>query len=131
MKLNDSLNNYYTHTTSLSAVSRQLSFAGIAVCWVFVVKSKVGIVISDELISVLLCFVCGLFFDLMQYIYASAAWGIFNRKKEKELGGNDDAVFYAPRWINWPTVIFFWSKSLSLVIGYILLFFFILSYLDA
>jgi len=130
MKLNESLNNYYTHTASLSAVSRQLSFAGIAVCWVFVVKTKVGLVISDELIRVLLFFVCGLFFDLMQYIYASAAWGIFSRKKEIELDRNDDVVFYAPRWINWPAIFFFWSKSLSLVIGYILLFFFILSYLN-
>ena len=130
MKLNESSNHYYTSTASLSAVSRQLSFAGIAVCWVFVVKTKVGLVISDDLISVLLCFVCGLFFDLMQYIYASAAWGIFNRKKEIELELDDNTIFSAPRWINWPTNIFFWSKSLSLVIGYILLFFFIFSYLN-
>lgn len=130
MKLHESLNHYYTSTASLSAVSRQLSFAGIAVCWFFVVKTKGGLVISDDLISVLLCFVCGLFFDLMQYIYSSAAWGIFSRKKELELDRNDNADFSAPSWINWPTNIFFWSKSLSLVVGYLLLFSFLFSYLN-
>lgn len=128
MNLNDTLNNYYTHSASLSSISRQLSFAGIAVCWVFVIKSKVGFVISEELINVLLFFVCGLFFDLMQYIYASAAWGIFNSKKEKELAADTEALFLAPKWINWPTLAFFWGKSIFVVIGYLKLFLFLFSY---
>ncbi len=119
MKLDESRTYYTRHSTSLSTVSRQLAFAGIAVIWIFVVKEDGQITINDQLIFPLVCFVIGLTFDLLQYIYASAAWGYFNRQKELDSNISKDTDFTAPRIINWPTIVFFWSKSISIIIGYI------------
>lgn len=56
MKVSDCREHYYTFTASLSAVSRQLSFAGIAVVWIFVQKNENHFMIPDGMIFCLLCF---------------------------------------------------------------------------
>ena len=51
--------------------------------------------------------------DLLQYIYGSIAWARFHRYKELNLrrdGLPNTTEFLAPRWINWPTNVFFYSK---------------------
>lgn len=116
MKLEDSRNNYYTNSGSLSAVCRQLAMAGIAVVWIFVQKESGKVSIPAELISPLVFFICGLALDLLQYMYSSAAWGIVNRVMEIRLDEDDD--FKVNRIINWPTNLFFWAKSISVIIGY-------------
>ncbi|ACH66340.1 hypothetical protein VFMJ11_1064 [Aliivibrio fischeri MJ11] len=116
MKLEDTRNNYYTHTGSLSAVCRQLAMAGIAVVWIFVQKESGKISIPAELVSPLIFFIIGLALDLLQYMYSSAAWGIVNRVKEIRLTEDDE--FKVNPIINWPTNIFFWAKSISVIVGY-------------
>ncbi|MDH5911032.1 hypothetical protein L8R80_00405 [Vibrio splendidus] len=116
MKLEDSRNNYYTHTGSLSAVCRQLAMAGIAVVWIFVQKESGKVSIPAELITPLIFFIVGLALDLLQYMYSSAAWGIVNRVMEMRFTEKDE--FKVNRIINWPTNVFFWAKSTSVIIGY-------------
>ncbi len=116
MKLSDSREHYYTATESLSTVARQLAFAGIAVVWIFVQKQESQFSIPQLLVWPLYLFVLTLAFDLLQYVYASAAWGIFSRSKELSVGSETE--FKAPSYINWPTNIFFWLKSWSLIFAY-------------
>ncbi|HEY6253091.1 MAG TPA: hypothetical protein VI685_24290, partial [Candidatus Angelobacter sp.] len=47
----------------------------------------------------------------------TTTWFIYFRKKEKEGKQLGDEV-KAPQWFNWPTWIFFYLKSASLVVAY-------------
>src|SRR5882724_1377019 len=102
MKLKDALKIYYERSTKLSEVVRQLNFAGIAVIWLFRTGEKTGgIPYSDSLLWPLGLLIASATFDLLQYAYASAAWGTFHRQKEKELNHDQEAEFHAPAAINW------------------------------
>lgn len=118
MKLEDTRGYYSKNSTSLSLASRQLAFAGIAVVWIFAIKKGDQVIINHALLLPLSCFVIGLALDLLQYMYASAAWGIYNRTKELQKDISIDTEFKAPKLINWPTLLFFWAKSIFIIFGY-------------
>ena len=88
MKLSDYLNSYYAHTGNASTVSRQASFAGIALVWVFNTKSGNEITLPIDLLMPVLWLVISLGLDLLQYISSAFIWGVFHRVKEKQLGAN-------------------------------------------
>ena len=118
MNLRDARENYYTFTSILSNVNRQLCFAGIAVVWILVIsKNGGGHSLPVNLPLPLWCFVLGLSFDLVHYIIASASWGIFHRHMERT-GLSEDSDFQAPSWINWAPIVFFVLKVLSTLVGY-------------
>lgn len=118
MKLKDAREHYYTFSSKLSDVNRKLCYAGIAVVWIFVIKDSRGsFTFPNELLLPLGCFVLGLSFDLLQYVFSSASWGIFHRVKEKS-GIGEDAEFEAPALINWFPNIFFWSKASASLVGF-------------
>jgi hypothetical protein len=144
MKLADARQIYYGATDSLSQVNRQLDFAGIGVIWILKTgESKVAAIPFDQsLLLPLTAFVLAIALDLLQYIYKSAAWGIFHRIKEKtkeqpeqidkrhrhlfnrtgETGQfNSDFDFKAPAAINWPTLVAFWGKVIFTVFSYTML----------
>jgi hypothetical protein len=58
--------------------------------------------------------------DLLQYAVATSIWGIFQRHKEKS-GVGEDADFLAPKQFNWPTIVFFVLKAVSIIAAYIYL----------
>lgn len=127
MKLGDVREVYYGSSGTLSALTRQLSFAGIAIIWIFRTSDELGKgMIADQLLGSLMLFVIALSLDILQYMYSSAAWGIFNRHKER-LGTEEDDIFTAPPWINWPTNFAFWAKSIATISGYCVLFSFLVS----
>ncbi len=112
--------DYYTG--KVSEISRQLALAAIALVWIFKTdQPRGGMLIPQALYWPAACAIAALACDLFQYTYASIAWGQFNRRKEKEVGLNDKAEFYAPRWINWPSNIFFYLKLVLVMICYALL----------
>jgi hypothetical protein len=118
MKLKDAREHYYTHSGKLSDVNRQLCFAGIATVWIFVIKDSNGnFTFPNELLLPLGCFVFGLFFDLLQYVFSTASWGVFSRIKENENIG-EEAEFVAPPSINWAPIIFFGLKVCATLIGF-------------
>ena len=122
MKLSDYRQEYYGYSSKLSEITRQLNFAGIAIIWIFRVgdKNGGGIPFAPSLLWVLYLFAVSLAFDLGHYIYATAAWGLFCRRKEKA-GVKEDKVLKAPIKINWPTLGFFWGKVCLNVVGYLAL----------
>ncbi|SQH78338.1 conserved membrane protein of unknown function [Shewanella benthica] len=127
MNLSGARDNYYTFSASLSSGTRQLAFAGIAVVWIFAQQDG-DIVSTNELLrKSMLCFVFSLAFDLFQYFYASAAWGIFHRIKEEKLNHDDSTEFTAPYLINWPTNFFFWGKAVIVLVGFFQLISFLMS----
>lgn len=121
MKLESALTAYYEHSGSASAVSRQASFAGIAIIWIFKNDNFGSLSLPEPLLYPTFFLLLSLAFDLFQYIYSSAAWGIFHRLMEKRYGVDYKGEVYAPSKINWPANIFFWGKLAFLIIGYFLL----------
>lgn len=122
VKLKDAREYYDKRSTKLSDVVRQLNFAGIAVIWLFRTGEKTGgIPYSRCLMWPLGLLICSATFDLLHYAYASAAWGIFSRLEEKKLKSDRqraDREIHAPRAINWPTLAFFWGKTILTVAAY-------------
>lgn len=118
MKLKDIRETYYSYTAKASDISRQISFAGIAIIWIFKTDVNDKIALPDELICAAILLLISLSLDLFQYIYASAAWGIFHRVNEMRNGVDYEDEIVAPSSINWPTIVFFWGKLISLIFGY-------------
>jgi len=110
MKLKDALDNYYTYSGKASDVTRQLAFGAIAVVWIFKTERDGALRLPAALLWPAVCTVLALFFDSLQYLYATAAWGIFHRAQEQKLKRDPAKEFAAPRQINWPTLVCFWLK---------------------
>jgi hypothetical protein len=118
VKLSDYRNAYYTHSGNASSVARQAAFAGIALIWIFNSKTGNEVVLPEQLLWPALFLMVGLGLDLLQYIAASAIWGIFHRVKEKELGAIPDPDVTAPPYLNWPALLLFWGKLAAITAGY-------------
>lgn len=135
MKLSEARENYYCHSAAASAGARQLAFAGIAAVWVFnQPQDQPGIALPPILTwaMILLCF--SLACDLLQYATSSAIWGYFHRVKEKELAAKSitaDANVSAPRWFNWPGIVFYWSKLTLIIAAYVCIAAFLFIHLSA
>lgn len=118
MKLSDYRDAYYTHSGTASSVARQAAFAGIALIWIFNSKTGDEILLPVQLLWPTLFLIVGLGLDLLQYVVASAIWGVFHRIKEKELGAIPDPDVSAPPYLNWPALFFFWGKLVAITAGY-------------
>ncbi len=121
-KLSDYWQNFEEYTGKASDVTRQLSFAGIALIWLLREPRAGQLVVPEELIYALALFTLSLSFDLMQYIAASIVWGSFCRYHEKRLKRpEDNPMLTGPRWINWPADFFFIGKLALAIVAYVLL----------
>ncbi len=120
MKLKDARENYYDFSRKTSDIVRQLGFAGIALIWIFKTESNGKQILPGDLIQAATFIITGLTFDLLHAVAGTAAWGIYHRYKETT-GTKERAEFLAPRWINWGSIVFFWVKTLLMVIAYIYL----------
>ncbi|HVP54783.1 MAG TPA: hypothetical protein VMU45_07290 [Candidatus Eisenbacteria bacterium] len=118
MKLSQARDNYTYFSGRASEIARQLAFAGIALIWIF--KSQVGedYRVPRALLPAAALIVLALILDFAHYGIASLCWGIFSRVKERE-GVKEDAEFLAPRQINWPSILFFWTKLIAIIVAYI------------
>lgn len=127
MTLDDVRKCYQDSSKQAGDVGRTLSFAGIAVVWIFKTGDGAAAVLPSSLVPALLCFAMSLAFDLLQYLSASLIWGYYNRHQEKWLQANGDVkdTFRAPIYFNWPAVACFWMKSLSVMTGQALLILFL------
>lgn len=123
MTLDDVRKCYQDSSKQAGDVGRTLSFAGVAVIWIFKTGDGSAAAVPAALIPALLCFATSLGLDLLQYLAASAIWGYYGRHQEKWLHENGDTknTFRAPVYLNWPAIAFFWLKSLSVVAGQVLL----------
>lgn len=119
MKVKDYKNDYHGFSGTLSENTRKLAFAGIAIVWIFKQEVNGSYTIPDALKFIMLMFVVSLSFDLLQYIWQTATWGIFHRHYEKKHG--EDYELTASKYLNWPAITFFWAKVIALVFGYVCL----------
>jgi hypothetical protein len=110
---------YSYHSGKTSDIVRQLGFVGMAVVWVFKTDLAGKPTIPTDLLPAAILIVMGLTLDLLQYVVCSAVWGIYNRIKERNV--DKDCDFLAPRQINWPALTFFWSKTIVMVVAYLLI----------
>ena len=121
MNRQDCLQAYQEFTGKASENTRQLSFAALAVIWIFKPESAAGHYLFPGLLLWAGVFaVAALSFDFLQYGYGAAAWGCFHRTKERS-GVSRQDEFRAPDWMNWPTNAFFIVKVISVIVSYVLL----------
>jgi len=118
MKLEDYKQDFYTFTGKLSDINRQIAFAGIALIWIFKKSNGIEITICAELVFPSILLASALAFDILQYIYQSAAWAIFFRYHEKRsIDENQDIL--APSFMNYFSWFCFIMKVLLVIISYI------------
>ncbi len=129
MNLADYRAAYYELSGKASDVARQLAFAGIALIWIFHERGNAPIALPASLVAPAALFVCGLGFDLLQYVSGALIWGAFQRLQERRLGPDSKKALSAPPWFNWPGLFFFWSKLLLILAAYVLLLAYLLSVL--
>jgi hypothetical protein len=120
MKLEDCRKAYYEYSGKASDICRNLGFAGLALIWAFRITAGEKPVIPCVLRWAGILLVSGLALDFLQYISSTLIWGIYHRYKEKN-GISEQKEFLAPRWINYPSIICFVIKQVSIFIAYILL----------
>ena len=125
MKLEGARSAYLDFSGLASDVSRQASFAGIALIWIFKTDSSLIIALPAELQLPALLFVMSLSFDLLHYVSGALVWGFFNRLREFQMGKDSDEDIRVPVGLNFPTLLFFWLKLFAVIAGYFVL----LSYL--
>ena len=122
MKLSDYRETYYEFSGKLSDVSRQLSFAGIALIWLFKLDSTPAPKVPDELLLPAITLSLALAFDLLQYVSASIVWGVFQWHKEKQLTHlSENPELESPSILKWPQFTFFVLKIMSVILSYYLL----------
>lgn len=128
MKLIDYKETYYFYSGKVSDIARQSSFAGFAIIWIFkggdrdIIFLDYGLMLSAIFFTI--CLTC----DLLQYIYQTAAWGIYHWRLEKDLGKkiknikllNNKEVDHNEK-INILALILFWLKLVFVIVGYIIL----------
>ncbi len=104
-------------SSKASDINRQLTFAGIAIIWIF--KKETGQIIDlpNFLYRPLIFFVLALIFDLFQYIIGFIIWKVFHRSQEKKGRKDDDDVLANPIY-SYPIDFFFLLKIIATAIAY-------------
>ena len=124
MKYGVARDHYIGFSGRASDVARQLAFAGIAAVWLFRPEDSNGLGLPADLMPVALALALSLFFDLFQYIYAAAAWGVYqwwfeeDAQKSNPADEREGDIPDSPNWINHPTIAFFALKLGALAIAY-------------
>ena len=130
MKLEDYRKDYYAFSTKASEICRQLSFAGIALIWVFKVEKGGPLAIPTTLLWPTLYLCSALALDLLHAVFGTFIWGTFARFHERK-GVQDSDEIDSPAWFNWPMLLCFWGKLTALIVAYALIFKYVLSLLRA
>jgi hypothetical protein len=130
MKLEDYRNDYYSFSTKASEISRHLSFAGIALIWIFKLEKGGPLAIPSTLLWPALLLCSALSLDLLHAVLGTLIWGIFSRYHEQK-GIQDCDEIDSPAWLNWPTLVCFWGKLAAVFVAYILVFRYVLLLLRA
>jgi hypothetical protein len=118
MKLEDYRKTFYEFSGKLSDITRQLSFAGIAVIWLFKKDVSVTPTLPKDLNLPLILLVLTLSFDYLQYLVESLMWRHVYRSKEKSGIGADIETEHST-WVEAPIYFAFLMKICLLILAYI------------
>jgi len=117
MKLNEYKKEYQDYSSKASDASRQLSFAGIAIIWIFKVPAQGMAQISNGLLKPLGLFCASLAFDLFQYLLGYVIWYFYFKHLE---GKREDpnTEFEHRKIFPIPIHLCMWAKILAVISGY-------------
>jgi hypothetical protein len=130
MKLEDYRDTYYTFSAKASDVARQLSFAGIALIWVFKTEKIGPLAIPGPLLWPAFLFIATLALDLFQSVFGSLIWGAFSHYHERK-GITDEEEVDSPAYFTWPMLFCFWMKLFALATGYVFVLFYVYALVQA
>lgn len=112
---------YYSFTEKVSTNVRNLSISAIGIVWIFKIQDHYGgYDIPAALYLPVILVLSAMALDFAQYLYASVAWGIFFRRKEKQ-GVTEDQELDASIYLNLPSSVFFYGKVLLIAPAYFFL----------
>jgi len=117
MKLENARAAYEDLSAKASDIVRQISLAGVGVIWVFKSSTSTAISLEPKLVRAALFIFLALLFDFLQYVLGTTIWFVYFRYKEKK-GTKGTDEFLAPTWINWPTWVLFYLKSVMMLVAY-------------
>jgi hypothetical protein len=128
MKLSEFRKKSNENTAKASEITRQLSLGGIAIIWLFKNSEQSQSLLNPYLILPLLYLSISILFDLAQYFIAGQVWISFFREKEKEFShSKDDPDIKAPKYLNIPIYICYYTKIILMICAYFHIIFFIIS----
>lgn len=127
MKLKEYLDDFKWYSEKASDVARQLSFAGIAIIWIFKAGDGIQAKIPNDLILPLGFLCAALAFDLLQYLSGTIIWDTFHRYHE--LRAKKDENIKASPWLRRPADFFFWFKLIFVIIAYVIIIYYIFTIL--
>lgn len=117
MKLKDYKKEYQWYSGKASDIVRQLSFAGIAIIWIFKAQSQNLPTIPDALLLPLVLFCVSLASDLLQYLFGYLIWFSFFRFQEINGVNDDDEIKHNSFW-PLPLHILMLIKVLAVMVAY-------------
>lgn len=123
MKLEKYLDEFKWYSGKASDVARQLSFAGIAIIWIFKTGDGIQAKIPNDLILPLGFLCLALAFDLLQYLSGTIIWDIFHTYHESRAKKDEDIK--AAIWLRRPADFFFWFKIISVIISYAIIIYYV------
>jgi len=119
MKNSDLWKSYEFYTGELTKYSRQLAFAGAAICWFF----KSPEITFPRSINVALIFIILFFvFDILQYFLSAHLIRWWTRKEEKRMWEKEETIegeYQKPWWVDSPAFIFFNLKAILLSAAFV------------
>ena len=117
MRLENVRSAYEDLAAKASDIVRQISLAGVGIIWVFKSSTSTSLSLDPKLLWAALFIFLTLLFDFLQYVLGTTIWFLYFRYREKKgTKGNDE--FLAPTWLNWPTWMLFYLKSLMMLVAY-------------
>jgi hypothetical protein len=120
-RIEEAQRNYDELSSAASEHARKLCYVGFALIAIFSGVQggalRFPLDIPNQLVWAGLLLGIALGLDLLQYVVATALWGAWARKHEKN--GREPAEF--PRAINWPALAFFWLKIVATIAGWVAL----------
>jgi|SRR5262249_44182943 len=120
--------DFYEFSGKASDVSRQLSFAAIAVIWLFKTDMPAGHpTIPHDLILPGILIIAALAVDLFQYITGTVTWRLYYRHLEKK---EIAQVEQHSKWLERPILGLFAIKIVLVIVAYIFILLFLVRVLD-
>lgn len=122
MTIKEIRDDYVRYSTNVSNLSRNLSFAGIGIIWIFKATEHSGTIsIPDALLLPLFLFIIALGLDLLQYFLQTAIWYVyylFKKPRKNDPETEKTKIVTEPEWLNIFPWIFWLAKSVCVVYAY-------------
>lgn len=116
MNLKEIRESYEDVSGKLSAVIRQINFAGIAVVWIFVDKDKP--IVDQLLLNACLFIVVSIVLDALLYFISTIVWHVTYICKHKVDTKDEEIAVLDSEWKNAIPWLLLYSKCIVTGIGY-------------